>query len=92
LRRRRNRVAEIASRLPAYPLHIGSFEVTVRAMLGGKPSPRQLTSFEFAIRWGGSQGSFSRVTILPDSAIEVFDDRAQIGKYANATLRVVARP
>jgi hypothetical protein len=70
----------------------GSFEVTVTAMLGGKPSPRQLTSFGFGSNWGGSLRAFSRVTILPDSAIEVFDDPAQIGKYAVATLRVVVRP
>jgi hypothetical protein len=61
-------------------------------MLGGKPSPRQLTSFGFGSNWGRSLRAFSRVTILPDSAIEVFDDPAQIGKYAVATLRVVVRP
>jgi hypothetical protein len=68
----------------------GSFEVTVIAMLGGEPSPREeLTRFGFAIRSYGPQGVFSRVTILPDSAIEVFDDPAMIGKSAITTLQVI---
>jgi hypothetical protein len=66
--------------------------VTVIAMLGGEPSPRQLTSFGFAIRSDGPQGAFSQVTILPDSAIEVFDDPAKIGQSAITTLQVISRP
>jgi hypothetical protein len=70
----------------------GSFEVTVIMMLGGEPSPRELTRFGFMIRSDGPQGAFSQVTILPDSAIEVFDDPAMIGKSAGATLQVISRP
>jgi len=70
----------------------GSFEVTMIAMLGGKPSPRQLTSFGFTIRSYGSQGALSQVTILPDSAIEVFDDPAKIGQSAITTPQVISRP
>jgi len=51
-----------------------------------------LTNFGFTIKSYGSHGAFSQVTILPDSAIEVFDDPAKIGKSAGATLRVFARP
>jgi hypothetical protein len=70
----------------------GSFEVTMIAMLGGEPSPRELTRFGFMIRSYGPQGALSQVTILPDSAIEVFDDPAEIGQYAITTPQVVSRP
>jgi hypothetical protein len=39
----------------------GSFEVTVTAMLGGKPSPRQLTSFGFGSKTGADRCVRSRV-------------------------------
>jgi hypothetical protein len=70
----------------------GSFEVTMIAMLGGEPSPTQLTSFGFTLRSDGSQDAFSQVTILPDSAIEVFDDPAKIGQSAITTPQVISRP
>jgi hypothetical protein len=69
-----------------------SFEVTVIAMLGGAPSSRELTRFGFEIRSYGPQGAFSQVTILPDSAIEVFDDPAEIGQSAVTTPQVISRP
>jgi hypothetical protein len=69
-----------------------TFEVTVSAMLGGNPSPRQDTTIGFIVRSFVSQPSFTRVTVLPDSAIEVFDDPAQIGRYAVLPARVVKRP
>jgi hypothetical protein len=70
----------------------GSFEVTMTAMLGGGPSPQEITRLGFMIRSDGSQGAFSQVTILPDSAIEVFDDPAKIGQSAITTPQVISRP
>jgi hypothetical protein len=69
-----------------------TFEVTSSAMLGGNPSPRQDTTIGFIVRSFTSQPAFTRVTVLPDSAIEVFDDPAQIGRFAVLPARVVKRP
>jgi hypothetical protein len=69
-----------------------TFEVTTSAMLGGNPSPRQDTTIGFIVRSFIAQPSFTRVTVLPDSAIEVFDNPAQIGRYAVLPARVVERP
>jgi hypothetical protein len=70
----------------------GTFEVTASSMLGGNPSPRQDTTIGFIVRSFISRPAFTRVTVLPDSAIEVFDDPAQIGRYAVLPARVVKRP
>jgi hypothetical protein len=71
----------------------GSFEVTVIAMLGGEPSPREgLTRFGFMIGPYGPPGALSEVTLLPDSGIEVFDDPAVIGQSAITTPQVIRRP
>ena len=69
-----------------------TFEVTASAMLGGSPSPRQDTTIGFIVRSFASQPAFTRVTVLPDSALEVFDNPAQIGRYAVLPARVVERP
>ena len=69
-----------------------TFEVTERAMLGGTPSPRQDTSIGFAVVPATSRATFSRVTILPDSGVEVFADPAKIGRYAMSPARVVVHP
>ena len=69
-----------------------TFEVTATAMLGGNPSPRQNTTIGVIVRSFVSQPAFSSVTVLPDSAIEVFDNPAKIGRYAVAPAKVVARP
>jgi hypothetical protein len=59
-----------------------SLEVSVSAMMGGNPSPRQTAMFGFDVSYIGAKGALARVTVLPDSAIEVFDDPAMIGEYA----------
>jgi hypothetical protein len=69
-----------------------TFEVTASAMLGGNPSPRQDTTIGFIVRSFISQPSFTRVTVLPDSAIEVFDNPAKIGRYAVLPARVIKLP
>jgi hypothetical protein len=71
-----------------------SLEVRVSAMMGGNPSPRQAALVGFAIGWNGAgaERSLARITVLPDSAIEVFDDPAKVGREAFSTTLSKARP
>jgi hypothetical protein len=62
-----------------------SLEVRTTAMMGGNPSPRQQALFGFAVSYSGAKGALESVTVLPDSAIEVFDDPAKIGCCAITT-------
>ena len=64
-----------------------SLEVAVSAMMGGSPSPRQhaLVGFSMGSLSTGGGRALERVTVLPDSAIEIFDDPAKIGREAMRT-------
>jgi hypothetical protein len=63
-----------------------SLEVRTSAMMGGNPSPRQQALFGFAVSsFYGADKAIESVTVLPDSAIEVFDDPAKIGCCAITT-------
>jgi hypothetical protein len=71
-----------------------SLEVGVSAMMGGHPSPRQHAFVGFGMTSLGTGGgrSLERVTVLPDSAIEIFDDPAKIGREAMRTTLSRALP
>ena len=64
-----------------------SLEVAVSAMMGGSPSPRQhaLVGFGLGSVSTGGGRALERVTVLPDSAIEIFGDPAKIGREAMRT-------
>jgi hypothetical protein len=71
----------------------GSLEVRTSAMMGGNPSPRQQALFGFAVSsFTGTEKAIESVTVLPDSAIEVFDDPAKIGCCAITTTVSKVRP
>jgi hypothetical protein len=62
-----------------------SIEVEIRAMMGRSPAPRERALFGIAASFLGAEHALESVTVLPDSAIEVFDDASKIGCCAITT-------